>query len=150
MSERREALTYGCYVVTTVLNGRRYGMTCCWGTQIERDKIMLCLGKQSTTRKAILESGVFGISVLTEAQKDLAFRFGERHSADSDKFEGLQIETGKLGVPLLPGSLKTVECEIESNALPDYDQLVIGRIVHFSRSNVKEAPLLLGHIDEMG
>ncbi|MBU8932682.1 MAG: flavin reductase family protein [candidate division Zixibacteria bacterium] len=148
MAERCEALTYGCYIVTTILNGRRYGMTCCWATQVDSDKIMLCLGKQSTTRKAIIESRVFGVSVLSESQKDLALRFGEGHSADVDKFDGLQIETGQLGVPLLPGSLKTSECEVVNDTLPEYEQLLIGRIVHFSRSNAKEEPLLLSHIDE--
>jgi len=148
MTEPCEALTYGCYVVTTTLNGRNYGLTCCYATQIDSDLIMLCLSKQSTTRQAIVESGVFGVSVLAEHQKNTALHFGQDHSAETDKFEGMEIETGQLGVPLLPGCRKTVECEVVSDTLPGYDQLLVGRIKHYNKNHMELAPLLLQELDE--
>jgi len=150
MTEKCDALTFGMYVITTTLKGRLYGTTCCWATQISSDEILLCLGKQSTTRTAILDSRVFGVSVLTVEQKSLALHFGERHSAEVDKFDAVQTVTGELGVPLLPDSLKTIECEVKKDTFPEHDELMLGRIVHFTKGSTKNEPLLLCHIDKLG
>lgn len=141
------ALIYGCYVVTTCLNGRRFGMTCCWATQIYNNKVILCMGGQSSTRKAIRQSKVFGVNVLTVSQKELALHFGKGHSSEIDKFDGVATEMAETGVPLLPGSLKTLACRLDEQFMQAYENIVVGTIVHFRRGQTTEAPLLLEHIN---
>ncbi len=147
MPETYEALTYGCYVITTMLDDRRFGMTCCWATQIDFDRILLCLGEQSATGKVIRQSKVFGVNVLKLGQKKLAIHFGEGHSDEIDKFEGLKTRSGQTGVPLLPGSQKAFECELDNDSIFEQKNLFVGRIVHFQRDDSTERPLLLFDID---
>ncbi|MCU0722522.1 MAG: flavin reductase family protein [Planctomycetes bacterium] len=147
MAQVYDALTYGCYVVTTAWKGKRYGMTCCWATQTGPETILFCLGDQSSTKKAILKSRVFGVNVLARGQKDLALRFGEGRSEDEDKFRGAGAREGKLGVPLLPGCVKTVECRVVKGPSIEGEALIAGRIVDFRRGRAKGGPLLLDHVD---
>jgi flavin reductase (DIM6/NTAB) family NADH-FMN oxidoreductase RutF len=147
MAQVYDALTYGCYVVTAVWKGRRYGMTCCWATQTGPETILFCLGDQSSTKKAILKSRAFGVNVLARGQRALAVKFGEGSSAESDKFKGVRARKGKLGVPLLPGCVKTIECRVVRGPSVEGEALVAGRIVDFRRGRAKGGPLLIEHVD---
>jgi flavin reductase (DIM6/NTAB) family NADH-FMN oxidoreductase RutF len=147
MPEIHDALTHGCYIVTTVLDGRMYGMTCSWATQVDFDKVLLVLGGQSSTGRAIRKSGIFAVSVLSCAQKDLALRFGANHSSRKDKFAGVETREGRGGLPLIPGALKTLECELVAGCgFPD-GICYMGRIVRFRKGRKQEAPLLLSDVD---
>jgi flavin reductase (DIM6/NTAB) family NADH-FMN oxidoreductase RutF len=147
MQQFHDALTHGCYVITTALDGRLYGMTCSWATQVDFDKVMLVLGKQSSTGKAIRRSRVFGVSVLGVGQKELALRFGANHSSRKDKFAGVEFAEGKLGVPLIAGALKVFECELVDDESFKSDICYVGRIVRFRKARKPDSPLLLSHID---
>jgi flavin reductase (DIM6/NTAB) family NADH-FMN oxidoreductase RutF len=147
MPEFHDALTHGCYVVTTSLNGRLYGMTCSWATQVDFDKVMLVLGKQSSTGRAIRKSRVFGVSVLSTDQKDLAVRFGSGHSSRKDKFDGVTTRTGTSGVPLLDGSLKTFVCRLVDDADFGSDICYVGTIAGFRKARKQTSPLLLSQVD---
>jgi flavin reductase (DIM6/NTAB) family NADH-FMN oxidoreductase RutF len=147
MADTFDALTHGCYVVTTVLDDRRYGMTCCWATQIDADKILLILGSQSTTARAIRRSRIFGVNVLTTEQKGLALHFGEGHSDVYDKFAGVNLQESVTGVPLLAGALKTIGCELVEDVEHQGGSSFVGRILYFRQSSQAKEPLLLVHID---
>jgi flavin reductase (DIM6/NTAB) family NADH-FMN oxidoreductase RutF len=147
MQQFHDALTHGCYVITTVLDGRLYGMTCSWATQVDFDKVMLVLGKQSSTGKAIRRSRVFGVSVLGIGQKELALRFGENHSSRKNKFAGVETTEGRSGVPLLPRALKTFECELVDDDSFKSEICYVGRITRFKKARKSESPLLLSHMD---
>ncbi len=146
MSENHQLLTHGCYLVSTILDGRRYGMTCSWATQIEEKRILLVLGGQSSTARAIRASGRFGVSVFARDQEELALRFGRDHSDDIDKFDAIELLAGETGLPLLHGAVSTLECELVEDLLPVDGSLFIGQVRH-SRSSEGREPLLLFHID---
>jgi flavin reductase (DIM6/NTAB) family NADH-FMN oxidoreductase RutF len=147
MSETFDVLTYGCYIITASWENRLYGMTCSWATQIDKDRILLVMNKESSTAKAILKSGKFGISVLTRKQKQLALKFGEGHSDTRDKFEKVDYEIGKTGVPLLIGAHKLIECALEETSITKDESIFIGHISRFRYNNRLADPLLLKHID---
>lgn len=101
--------TSGVTVITTVVEGKRFGTTASAVSSLSMDPPMLliCLNKTSETRQAIVEAGAFAVNVLSEGQVGLAARFA---SKGDDKFSGVQVTEGRSGVPILDGSLATMEC----------------------------------------
>jgi flavin reductase (DIM6/NTAB) family NADH-FMN oxidoreductase RutF len=52
----------------------------------------------------------FGISVLSEQQKDISVRFA---ACDDARFDGIAWTTGFSGVPLIEGALAWFECRLD-------------------------------------
>jgi len=101
----------GVVVLTTLDSGRRYGMTVSAVSSLSLDPPMLltCLHGRSPTQEAVRRSGRFTFNILGEDQGHLAERFPGSHD---DKFAGVEVSTGRTGVPLLSGALATVECRV--------------------------------------
>ena len=101
----------GVTVITTRYEGNNYGLTASAVSSLSLDPPMLliCVNKTSNTRDAISQSRVFAVNILHETQSEMA-----RHFATSrpDKFAGLSVLYGALGVPLLGGTLATLECRV--------------------------------------
>lgn len=102
----------GVTVITTRTGGADHGTTASAVSSLSMDPPMLlvCLNRSSSTQAAILESGVFGVNILAEDQGDLAYRFARK---GADKFDGVPVERGETGVPLLHDALAHIECEIK-------------------------------------
>ena len=78
MKLRHDMLTHGVYIVCAAHEGKRGGLAVAWATQVAKDQILICVGKQSATRELILASRAFGLSVLTRQQLSVARAFGTR------------------------------------------------------------------------
>jgi flavin reductase (DIM6/NTAB) family NADH-FMN oxidoreductase RutF len=101
----------GVSIITTRDEGIDYGLTASAVTSLSLDPPMLliCVNKASNTQKAIAEAQVFAVNILRENQSELARRFAGSHP---DKFAGMSISYGELGVPLLDDMLATIECRV--------------------------------------
>ncbi len=101
----------GVSIITTRYEGIDYGLTASAVTSLSLDPPMLliCVNKASNTQKAIAEAQVFAVNILREDQSELAHRFAGSHL---DKFAGMSISYGELGVPLLDDMLATIECRV--------------------------------------
>ena len=89
------------------------------------------------THDAIAASGKFAVSILSSAQQDVSSRFASR---SEDKFAGVELRKGTLGLPLIAGALTTIECTIEKS-LPGGDHTIfIGNVV--DAQTTEGAPLL--------
>ncbi|MDP9073641.1 MAG: flavin reductase family protein [Actinomycetota bacterium] len=92
-------------VVTTALDGERAG--CLIGFQaqssIDPRRYCLWLSKANHTYRVALRSRYLGVHLLTEtdADHDLARRFGTLTGDEVDKFAGLAVTTEAHDVPLL-------------------------------------------------
>lgn len=117
----------GVAVITTTLDGERFGTTASAVSSLSMDPPMMlvCLNKSSSTHDAVAKAGVYGISILSEGQADLAYRFGKR---GIDKFEGVAITEGSLGVPLIDGALATIECVVEESPVGGTHTVFFGRV----------------------
>src|SRR3954469_12986975 len=69
--------------------------------------LLICMNKQSSTGAAVAAAGRFAVNILSEDQPDEAVRFARK---GDDKFDGVAISEGDLGVPLLANALATCEC----------------------------------------
>ncbi|MDT0352402.1 flavin reductase [Pseudonocardia charpentierae] len=81
---------------------------------LEPPMLLVCLNTRSSTQQAIHSSRTFGVNILDEDQGIVAERFASPHG---QKFEGLNLERGEGGVPLLADSLAYCECRVSEDVL---------------------------------
>jgi len=142
MDLRHDMLTHGVNIVCAQHQGRRGGLAVAWATQISTNRILICVGKQSSTRELILASQAFGLSVLTREQLDIARRFGTQSSRTVDKFEGLAVHMGETGSPLLDECALTLDCKVETVYDADGSKLIVGAVVAAERVRQEFEPLI--------
>jgi flavin reductase (DIM6/NTAB) family NADH-FMN oxidoreductase RutF len=99
----------------TVLTARHgdadFGATASAVSSLSLDPPMLlvCMNLRGNTQRAIQESRKFGVNTLDEDQGYIAERFA---SPRGERFAGLNVELGGLGVPRLPDALALCECRV--------------------------------------
>ncbi|GAB2738818.1 flavin reductase family protein [Salinifilum aidingensis] len=119
--------TTGVAVVTTA-DDQPHGMTVNSLTSVSLDPplILVSLTVGARTTEAVSASGTFAVSVLSSRQGELAMRFARR---GEDHFAGLPLEYGEHRLPIVPGALAHVECEVQQE-IPAGDHVVfLGRVV---------------------
>jgi flavin reductase (DIM6/NTAB) family NADH-FMN oxidoreductase RutF len=101
----------GVTIVTTRHAGNDYGLAASAVSSLSLDPPMLliCVNNVSQTRHAIDASRAFAVNILRADQSELARRFA---SSRADKFDGLGVSYGALGIPLLADVLATIECRV--------------------------------------
>lgn len=101
----------GVTVITTRHRGRPHGMTASAVTSLSLSPPMLvvCINNRAPTHDAVSGADSFAVNVLARDQQDLAHRFAR---PAADKFAGVAVEHGELGLPLLAGCLAAFECSV--------------------------------------
>lgn len=79
----------GCNVIAFEKDSIKYGMTCAWAQMIGYDKIMMLIGSQSDTGKALEIGDKVGVSALSSDQEEIYNFIGSRHSTKVDKFKNV-------------------------------------------------------------
>lgn len=88
--------------------------------------LLVCLSRGSSTRNAVLRSGVFAVNVLEVADRALAKRFAR--GVREERFDGLEYEQAATGSPLLADALAWLDCRVyDSHELGDHT-VVIGEV----------------------
>lgn len=103
----------GVAVITTSHGGRDFGMTASAVTSLslEPPMLVICVNRNAPTHQAISESDRFAVNVLARSQQQLAFNFAR---PAEDKFAGVKLRQGQLGLPLLVGCVANFECAVTS------------------------------------
>ncbi len=101
--------TSGVTVITTALDGRRYGTTASAMSSLSMDPpmILVCLNESSETGEAVRKSGTFAVNILARGQEHLAGQFAVK---GADKFAEVPIRDGILGDPVIERTLATLQC----------------------------------------
>lgn len=109
-------LASGVSVVTAHHAGVDHGLTATavCSLSAEPASIIVSTNLSSRTATAIHESGHLGISILGEHQQELALHFAR---SGDDKFTGLRTWRGEGGVPMLPGALVSLECQVHDSVV---------------------------------
>jgi flavin reductase (DIM6/NTAB) family NADH-FMN oxidoreductase RutF len=108
--------TTGVTIVTVRHEARNYGVTvsAVSSLSLEPPMLLVCLNRSSRTQGAIGLARSFAVNILSHDQAELARRFA---TGRDDKFEGIPLQRGGLGHPLLEGALAHVECRITEEAV---------------------------------
>ena len=99
-------LSYGLYVLTAREGGRDLGCIVNTVTQLTENptRIALSVNKQNFTCEVIRRTGLFNVSVLTEAAPmDLFRHFGFQSGRDVDKFAGRTDPVSENGLRYISG-----------------------------------------------
>ena len=100
----------GVTIITTVgEDGTPYGLTATAFTSVslEPPLVLVCVDKRAESLPHLLSSRRFCVSLLAAGQDDLSNRFAR---SGGDKFAGVEVHAGSLGVPHLAEALAYLEC----------------------------------------
>jgi flavin reductase (DIM6/NTAB) family NADH-FMN oxidoreductase RutF len=129
----------GVTIVTTEHQGVDYGLTVASFASLSLNPplVLICISKSSSSHEAIASSQKFGVSILASDQAEISGRFAAR---GGDKFSGLDIRRGELGVPLIGGALTTLECRVHQQFGGGDHSIFVGEVV--DTQTREGAPLL--------
>lgn len=113
----------GVAVVTTSSAGTPVGMTVNSLTSVSLvpPLILVCLAAGARTTEAVVEEGLFAVSILSSRQEPIARRFAV---PGEDHFAGLPPTYGIHEVPVVPDALAHLECAVE-RSLDAGDHVVV-------------------------
>ncbi|MBU3672411.1 MAG: flavin reductase family protein [Sinobacteraceae bacterium] len=118
----------GVTVITTAHGGELQGITATAVSSVtlQPPTLLVCLNRQSATCRALIDSGLFAVNVLQSGQQELAQRFATKQP---DKFAGIAMTTGSLGMPLLDGALAHLECRVSAQNDVGTHRIFFGEVV---------------------
>lgn len=129
--KRAMARLAGAVTVITTRDeqGQAWGFTATTfcSLSLEPPLVLFCLSQDADCYQAFTHGRVFAVHMLAEEQRDLARRFATKGRT---KYQGIVFGEGNLGLPLLPGSLVTLECSVQ-NVYPGGDHSILVGLVEY-------------------
>lgn len=121
----------GVAVVTTATAEGWVGLTVnsFASVSLEPPMILWSLRTQSYSHPSFAECEFFAVNVLAESQEDLSRKFA---MARPDKFDGVDIEEGVGGIPLLRGASAIFQCRRQANYSGGDHTIFLGQVERFS------------------
>lgn len=112
----------GVTVVTTRDGEDLVGLTVSAFCSLSLDPplVLICIDRNVASHDAISSTGRFAVNILKTEQEELSRRFASRME---NKFEGVGTTEGVGDVPLITGSLATIECQLRDQ-LPGGDHTI--------------------------
>jgi flavin reductase (DIM6/NTAB) family NADH-FMN oxidoreductase RutF len=117
----------GVAVMSTEVDGVPHGMTANAVTSVslEPPMVLVCVDRTAHMASVVERSGRFALSVLAADQADLSTRFADpSRGLGAREFDGVEVQQGSAGVPLLAGAVAHIECEVD-RIVPAGDHLVV-------------------------
>ena len=121
--------TTGVTVITTVCeDGRKVGLTANSFTSVSLDPplALVCVDLKSSSLSSLDAAGRWAVNVLHAEHQALARQFVQKNT---DRFAGIETETWKTGVPILPGCMANFECETHHVFDAGDHRIYVGRVV---------------------
>jgi flavin reductase (DIM6/NTAB) family NADH-FMN oxidoreductase RutF len=133
----------GVTVVTTVHEGKRYGLTASSFSSLSLDPplVLVCLARKTTAHGIIERSGVFAVNVLAAEQLEFGMRFAGLLPGLQDRFHGIETTSAATGSPLLPGVMSWVDCKLWSRYDGGDHSIFVGEVIDLA-ATAADTPLL--------
>jgi flavin reductase ActVB len=138
-------LASGVVMVTCTVDGQPWGLTvsACCSVSVTPALLLVSLGQQTTSARAIGETGRFGVSILGEAALDVA-RFGS--AKGQPKFvhhfcHGGEEHPGGSRTPVVAGAIAHVDCVVEQRVGAGDHVIYLGAVEHVL-TNLRDSPLV--------
>jgi flavin reductase (DIM6/NTAB) family NADH-FMN oxidoreductase RutF len=126
-------VTYGLYIVCSGDREKGNGFISNTVFQVTAEpiKFAACCSKNNFTCELIEKYGCFSVSVLHQKTKSEIFgRFGYKSGKDFDKLEGMTLQYGMTGVPIvLNDAIAYLECKVTQKFDVGTHLLFIGELV---------------------
>jgi flavin reductase (DIM6/NTAB) family NADH-FMN oxidoreductase RutF len=116
--------------ITTVVDasGAPHGMTVNSFTSVSLTPplVLVCIDHRAGIRNLLLKTEFFAINVLRENQQELSMHFAR---PGEDRFGAVEWFPGETGMPLIPGTLATIECAVFERIESGDHTIMIGEVV---------------------
>ncbi|WP_066068823.1 flavin reductase family protein [Neobacillus soli] len=116
----------GVTVVATEVDGQVHGMTAnaFMSVSLNPKLVVISVAEKAQMLEKIKRSGTFSINILTADQQELSLIFAGQVK------EHQEIVFDRLGeVPVLPGALTQIACEVSSSHIEGDHTLFIGKVL---------------------
>ncbi len=130
-----------CVVTAVTGDGTRLGMTVNSFSSVSLDPPLVLFSVANAAKGLEAWLGVehYAINMLAWNQQDVSNRFARPMT---DKWAGLEVDTGVHGVPLIRGALARFECSGE-HQYPGGDHVImVGRVLNFEVLRPDAEPLV--------
>ncbi len=116
-------------IVTARAGDRVHGMTVTdWaGVSVDPPLALVCADKSSNTLEVIEKGRCFAINVLAAGHEDLSNKFASKRD-EWKRFDGLEVEAGPTGSPLLTSAITCLDCEVVAAHEAGDHWIYIGRV----------------------
>jgi len=143
LRQAMRAWTTGVAIVTSIYGDQQYGMTVNSFTSISLDPplISVALRQLTHTHELVTKSGMFSITILTAAQKELSDRFAGKLPQIVDRFEGMQTETISLDSPVFKDGMAYFDCRVLNSIPVGENTLFIAEVLD-ARGDGEAKPLV--------
>jgi flavin reductase (DIM6/NTAB) family NADH-FMN oxidoreductase RutF len=123
--------TTGVTVLSSHYHGHQHGMTVNSFTAISLEPpiILVSLNRESRTYEIVAQSGVFGVTILSDQQQEISERFAGRIPDEADRFQGLETFTLFSGSPFLEGGLAFIDCRVTQSVDFGGNTLFLGEVL---------------------
>ncbi|MDQ0314383.1 flavin reductase family protein [Amorphus orientalis] len=130
-----------CVVTAEADDGERYGMTVNSFSSVSLDPPLVLFSVATAARgiEGWRAAEHYAVNVLAWNQQDISNRFARPLT---DKWSGLQIDTGVTGAPLIPDALARFECRAEHQYAGGDHIIFVGRVVAFDTPRPGAEPLV--------
>jgi flavin reductase (DIM6/NTAB) family NADH-FMN oxidoreductase RutF len=121
----------GVTIVSVEYRGIRHGMTVNSFTSLSLHPplVLISLERGTRTHEILLESGTFGVTILSSHQQDISDRFAGRHTEEQDRFQELKTFTLVSGAPFLAGGIAFFDCRVVHSHEAATHTLFIGDVM---------------------
>jgi flavin reductase (DIM6/NTAB) family NADH-FMN oxidoreductase RutF len=135
----------GVTVVTTVVGGVDHAMTANALTSVSLEPLLMlvCVEREARFHDAVVEAGVWGVSVLDESARSVSQWLATRGRPLHGQLDRVPHRTGELtGVALLEQSLATLECRTTDVHAAGDHSIVVGEVLSIDLPDSPAGPLL--------
>lgn len=132
----------GVTIVTSRSGDRVHGFTASAFTEVslEPPLVLVCANRSANSLPIIQEGRVFAVNVLAEGQAALSNTFASKKN-ESQRFDGVAVEEGVTGAPLLTGAVSNLDCRLVAEHEHGDHVVLVGEVVEVRTFEERE-PLL--------
>jgi flavin reductase (DIM6/NTAB) family NADH-FMN oxidoreductase RutF len=144
----------GVTVVTTEVDGVDHAMTASAFSSVSLEPVLVlvCVDKEARFRDAVLESGVWGVSILSTAGRRAAEWFATKGRPLVGQLDRFPHHRGRMtGSALLDGSIAWLECRTTAVYDGGDHDIVVGEVIDLEIGDRDAAALVYhrGHYDQL-
>lgn len=123
-------LASGVSLVTTVLDGQRYGLvaTSVCSVSAEPPSLLVCVNRSSKSHDPIRDAGIFCINLLGAEDDAIARRFSSAEHREA-RFADREWASLSTGAPALADALATFDCRTSHAVSADTHTIFIAHVV---------------------
>jgi flavin reductase len=113
----------------------------------EPPMVVIAMKKGRSAEGVLRASEKFVLNILHTNQKDMMAHFGKGFKAGENPFAGIEIKSGKTGVPVLKCSLCFLECQVRYIYEAGDHHLFLGEVIE---AGMKEEGQPMVHVRRNG